>query len=512
MNITLHDDQKKGIALLVESIKKGNKRTVYAAPTGYGKTVVMGYLTSKAINKTSKHTGNPQRVWIIVDAIELVNQTRDKLKTMFGIEAAVMQGQHEDTDFAAQVNVVMAQTLRNRLKIFDKYPEWLPDFVMTDECHLMYSSVAELMGMLPGVIFTGFSATPASKGMGIIYDDLIVPTTTGELIKQKRLAPIRYFSCHNPDVKQLKTSAGDYTAQSSADELDKALHGEIVPNWKKNAQNRKTLIYCSTIKQSIEVQQQFIDAGIPAYQVDGFTDKELRKGQLENFESDSGANIMVSVATMVKGIDIPDVGCICFYRITRSIKLWIQCGGRGLRVSDMYDDLIFLDFGGNIARNGFLEDYDPSEKGLCDGKGKPDTQDDGNQKEREAQICPKCKYIKPVGVNVCPECNFEPAPQRGELTTDDVEVVAGEMKEVKRTPAEVRNKETPNQDKQAFYSGLLRYARNKGYKDGWAKNKYKTRFSVWPNKYDSTPSDTIPKEVTSFITSENIRWANRVKK
>lgn len=517
MNISLFDDQKHGLNLLRGSIKAGNRRIVYAANVSHGKTVIMGYLTSRYIKTICKWTDKPYRVWIVVDSIELVNQTRDKLKRMFGIDSAVVQGFHEDTDWSKQVQVVMAQSLNNRFAILDKHSHWMPDFLMVDEAHIMHKSYLKLMNMMHKNSLTiSFTATPLSKGMADYYTDMVVPSTVGQLINSKRLSKLKYFSCANISadaLKALKHSGGDFTADSSAKVLDKALHGELIPNWKKITEGkRKTLVYCSTIKQSIEVQQEFIQAGIPCYQTDGFTDKDIRRDQLEEFASneDGTVNVMTSVMALVKGLDITDIACICFYRITRSQKMWQQSLGRAVRKSDIYEDAYILDYGSNIQRLGFIEDYNPQDHGLIGSKDEnKDTQDDGNQKEREAQICPKCKYIKPVGVNKCPECNFEPAPQRGELTTDDVEVVAGEMKEVKRTPAEKRNKETPNQDKQAFYSGLLRYARNKGYKDGWAKNKYKTRFSVWPNKYDSTPSDTIPQEVTSFITSENIRWAKR---
>ena len=57
MNITLHDDQKHGLALLRQSIKSGHKKIVYAAPTSHGKTIVMGYIASQSVSKINKNTG-----------------------------------------------------------------------------------------------------------------------------------------------------------------------------------------------------------------------------------------------------------------------------------------------------------------------------------------------------------------------------------------------------------------------------------------------------------------------
>ena len=119
MNINLHEDQVHGLRLLRQSIKNGHKRIVYAAPTSHGKTIVMGYIASQASSKQNKITEKPNRIWVIVDSIELVNQTRDKFKKFYDLDCAVIQGQHEDTDWTKQIQVVMAQTLNNRLHILD---------------------------------------------------------------------------------------------------------------------------------------------------------------------------------------------------------------------------------------------------------------------------------------------------------------------------------------------------------------------------------------------------------
>ena len=49
------------------------------------------------------------------------------------------------------------------------------------------------------------------------------------------------------------------------------------------------------------------------------------------------------------------------------------------------------------------------------------------------------------------------------------------------------------------------YAERKGYKKGWAMNKYRGKFGVWPNAIDEVIQE--PKEmVMSFITHCNIKW------
>jgi hypothetical protein len=60
------------------------------------------------------------------------------------------------------------------------------------------------------VPFIGLSATPWAKGMGKHYDDLIVVATSAEMIEQGYLSDFRVFAPSHPDLRSVKTVAGDY--------------------------------------------------------------------------------------------------------------------------------------------------------------------------------------------------------------------------------------------------------------------------------------------------------------
>jgi hypothetical protein len=65
------------------------------------------------------------------------------------------------------------------------------------------------------------------------------------------------------------------------------------------------------------------------------------------------------------------------------------------------------------------------------------------------------------------------------------------------------------EDRLRFYRELLGYAREKGYKPGWASNKYREKFLVWPNAHGHpTPLEPSP-EMRSWIKSRLIAWAKR---
>jgi hypothetical protein len=64
-------------------------------------------------------------------------------------------------------------------------------------------------------------------------------------------------------------------------------------------------------------------------------------------------------------------------------------------------------------------------------------------------------------------------------------------------------------DRQQFFCDLKGYALEKGYKPGWAAQKYKTKFKVWPpREFDSVPpAREVSPKTRSWIKSEMIRWA-----
>ena len=99
----LYPDQEEGKNLLIKSIRSGHKRIGFSAPCSYGKTVLMSNLVAGALDKNN-------RTWVVVDSIELIDQTRMTLHK-HGIDSAVIQGIHQDTDYSKMVQVVTAQTI-----------------------------------------------------------------------------------------------------------------------------------------------------------------------------------------------------------------------------------------------------------------------------------------------------------------------------------------------------------------------------------------------------------------
>lgn len=100
-------------------------------------------------------------------------------------------------------------------------------------------------------------------------------------------------------------------------------------------------------------------------------------------------------------------------RPTRSLIRYLQMVGRVLRPAPGKVRALLLDHSGSTVRLGHPCDDLPLE--LDDGKPKTA----GKQRERDTPLpkpCPKCHFVKPPKIHVCPNCSFAPAApeQRGD--------------------------------------------------------------------------------------------------
>jgi hypothetical protein len=62
-------------------------------------------------------------------------------------------------------------------------------------------------------------------------------------------------------------------------------------------------------------------------------------------------------------------------------------------------------------------------------------------------------------------------------------------------------------EKSEWYSSLLRYARVKGYSDGFAAHKYKEKFGVWPRSLNVNPNRPMLPEVEKWLVHKQIKWS-----
>ncbi len=484
--------QLEGIEAIKQSLRQGIKRICVMLPTGGGKTLISATIAQGALSK-----GN--RLAFVVPRISLIDQTVEEYYKEDIRDVGVIQSQHPLTDWGKPIQICSIDTIRSKKAFPDA------SIVIFDECHLWTEAHAQWMKEKPDTIFIGLSATPWRKGLGKFFESLLVMSTTQELIDQGYLSPFRVFASSHPDLSDVKVVGGEYKQDDVSAAMQKGtLTADIVKTYKDKWGKGKTLCFAVDCAHARAIQERFEEAGVKCGYQDAHTPDEERRDIKRKFH-DSSYEVVVSVGTLILGVDWA-VECISYCRPTRSEMLFVQAIGRGLRPAPGKEFCTIFDHTDTTSRLGFVTSIQHDE--LDDGKQKPKT-------ERQVPLpkeCKSCSALLAPGIKKCPVCGFERKPATSGIVEDD-----GELQEIvpgllpKRKKGEKR--EYTMAEKSQFFAELKGYAAEKNYKDGWCANKYREKFSVFPNhpsiKYvvPATPSVVM----RSWIRSRQIAWIKSKK-
>jgi superfamily II DNA or RNA helicase len=312
------------------------------APTGAGKTYLGLRICNEAMQKG-------KRAVFLCDRTTLINQTSEVADAYGLSEHGVIQANHWRRQPEMLLQVASAQTIAKR----EYWPQL--DVLVVDEAHTQMKVWTEY-AMQSGAAVIGLSATPFSNGLGKIFTNLINATTMHDLTESGVLVPMRIFSCTKPDMTGAATKGGEWT-DKAAEEREMGIIGDVIGEWKTFAENRKTIVFGSTIKHCEELCRQFITEGVMAAVFTSETTAKEREDLLTEYRKPNGSlRVLISVEALAKGFDVPDVGCVCDARpLRKSLSTAIQMWGRGLRSHPGKKDCYLLDFSGNIVR--FAEDF-----------------------------------------------------------------------------------------------------------------------------------------------------------
>lgn len=480
----LHDYQASAIAMLRHSLATGHKRPMLQAATGAGKTVIAANMVRSALEKG-------KRVCFTVPAISLIDQTVERFGQEGITEIGVIQADHPLTNSRAPVQVASVQTLARRM-----FPG--TDMVLVDEAHQMHKTVFEWMANYPNLPFIGLSATPWTRGLGLHYDDLIIGATTHDLIGRGFLSPFRVFAPSHPDLTGVRTVAGDYHEGDLEEAMSAPkLTADIVSTWLEHGENRPTLCFAVSRAHARKLQDEFEAAKIPCAYVDAYTERDERRQIGEAFATGL-VKVVVNVGVLTTGIDW-DVRCIILARPTKSEMLFVQIIGRGLRTAEGKTDCLILDHSDSTLNLGLVDTI--HHNALDTSKpGEPRSRKSAEAAAKLPKECTSCHYVKPAGVHQCPECGFTPARR------EDVETKAGKLTQISGGKAKA-----DHATKQRFWSGLQWYREQRGYAEGWASNKYKERFGVWPRGMLNI-ARAPDAECANFVKAGMIRYAKAKEK
>jgi DNA repair protein RadD len=407
MDIELRPYQQQALDTIMSAIPTTEAILTMAA-TGAGKTIIFCKLIETILSKWSR-----VRIGILAHRKELITQAQDKLLKVWpeapiGLACA---STGEPVDLDKPVVIGSVQTLVRRIKATDPF-----DVIIVDEAHRIppinkksqYQKWLRSMRRTnPKVRILGFTATPFRLSHGYIYGDVCVPQNENLFralnfrIGISQLQDLGFLCKYRAkeikdiedDLKGVRVS-GDYNIRDLSTVMSRAEHvGSAVKAAQKYASDRsRIVVFCVTIAHAQAVMDAFKAEGYVAAAVHSKMPMKQRDMILAMFEK-GHLQVLCNVGVLTEGWDSPAVDCIIMCRPTKSVGLYVQMVGRGLRPHPDKEDVLILDLSNN-----------------CSTHGDPDapTVEIANKKTgvtlAPTKVCRKCLEINPIAATVCVAC------------------------------------------------------------------------------------------------------------
>jgi DNA repair protein RadD len=399
--------QERVVSNVVAALDKhGN--TLAVAPTGAGKTIILSAVAGHYV---------PQRTVILQHRDELVTQNMNKFRQVNkGVPVSIYDADTKSWD--GQTTFAMVQTLSRKNNLATMPPM---DLLVIDEGHHStaetYSRIIDrAKEMNSAVKVAGFTATPNRGdrvGLRKVFDNCADQITINELVNLGFLvAPKAKMISLDPEIdeklsKIRKTSMGEFDMDQAEEVLNvKAVNEAVVGHWKAEAGDRRTIVFCSTIKHAKDVTMAFLDAGIEAALLTGETPSNERAGILADLRY-GHVQVVVNVAVLTEGFDEPSVSCIVLLRPCSYKSTMIQMIGRGLRPvwpseypGMVKTDCVVLDFGSSLRVHQDILI-------MVDLEGP-----DGTTSSSPFKVCPECEAELPAAIKICPFCGYDFSAER----------------------------------------------------------------------------------------------------
>lgn len=337
--LELRPYQQTAIEKIESEWESGNRRTLYVAGTGTGKTIVMSGLVHRIASRGG-------RTLILAHRGELLDQAADKIQAMTGLSCSREQAEHTSLGEWNCVTVGSVQTLMQEKRL-NRFRHDRFSHVFVDEAHHAVSdSYRKVLDYFDQANVLGVTATADRadrRGLSEVFDSLAFEYSMADAIHDGYLCPIEAQMIPlRLDISYVGIQSGDYAAGQLGDALEPYLDS-IADEMAERCANRKTVVFLPLVRTAKKFAHMLNARGLSACEVDGQSPD--RAEILADYASNK-YRVLCNSMLLTEGWDCPDVDCIIVLRPTKSRGLYQQMVGRGTRLSPETgkEKLLLLDF------------------------------------------------------------------------------------------------------------------------------------------------------------------------
>jgi superfamily II DNA or RNA helicase len=438
--VVLREYQRDLIDRTRALVRTGMRRVCIQGATGMGKTVLAAQLLAHA-------AARGKRSWFVCHRTEILDQTVHTFVDAADLHVGIVASEYP-SDVLAPVQVCSVPSLVRRMSRLSR-----PDLIVFDEVHHIAAHTwAAIAQAHPEACQLGITATPCrtdGRGLRPFFDALLCGPSTADLIAQGYLSPYRLYAPARIETSQMHTVAGDYNrAEVHTAMTASTVVGDAIGTYQQHCPDARALVFAWSVASSRDLAGAFRAAGIPAAHVDGDTPADDRRAAMEQFRT-GALRVLCNCDLFGEGLDVPSVDAVFLLRPTKSVGLYLQQCGRGLRPAPAKPVVRLFDHTGNYERHGLP---DEARVWSLDGITRTPTID----RLQPVKRCPSCFGVASAARTTCPYCQAAyPVKAR------QIMQVAGDLVELRAQMPALARACTSLADFHALATRL-------GYKPGWA--------------------------------------------
>ena len=333
--IELKEHQKEALDNLAKLREEGNSIALLYHATGTGKTV-----TAVADAKTFG-----KKTLFLAHRNELITQAYDTFNEMWN-EADVNMYAAESKVSYGDVVCGSIQSVNANLNQFD--PEEFGYIIIDEAHHSAAYSYKKILGYFKPEFTLGLTATPErADGEQILdlFKNVAHKLDLQTAVERDELVPVRCIRIKtNIDLTNVRFNGIKYNFLDLENKMYiPERNNLIVDTYINYVKDKKTVIFCVSVKHGEEIARLLREKGISAESVSGSTNSKKRKEILNNYEN-GNINVLCACDLLNEGWDSPKTEVLFMARPTMSKTIYLQQLGRGMRKSEGKEYLLVFDF------------------------------------------------------------------------------------------------------------------------------------------------------------------------
>jgi len=333
--IELKDHQQSAIENLQKMRDRGESIALLYHATGTGKTVTT----------VSDARNFGERTLFLAHTRELVTQAKKTFKNIWAEKkSGVYVAEQKDDDA-----YIVCASIQCVVQNLDQFRPEDFGYIIIDECHhSVADSYRKILGYFKPKFTLGLTATPErtdGEDLLELFKNVAHKLDLKTAVEIGELTPIRCIRVKtNVDLSTVRINGIKYYSQDIESKLFVPERNIIiVETYLQYVKNKKTVVFCASVKHAEEIAGLFRDNGVKCGAVSGTMNKNKREDLLDNYEN-GDINVLCACDLLNEGWDSPKTEVLFMARPTMSKTLYMQQLGRGMRKCEGKEYLMVFDF------------------------------------------------------------------------------------------------------------------------------------------------------------------------